>query len=49
MRRAPSLRDPLGAALTHEELEAELRMALAEGLITRDEVEPLREEALRLG
>ncbi len=35
--------------MTHEELEAELRMALAEGLITRDEVEPLREEALRLG
>ena len=33
----------------HEELEAELRMALAEGLITREEVEPLREESLRSG
>jgi serine/threonine-protein kinase len=33
----------------HEDFEAELRMALAEGLITREEVEPLREESLRSG
>jgi predicted Ser/Thr protein kinase len=35
--------------LTHEELEAELRMALAEGVITREEMASLREESLRLG
>jgi serine/threonine-protein kinase len=33
----------------HEEFEAELRMALAEGLITREELAPLREESVRLG
>lgn len=33
----------------HEELEAELRMALAEGLITREEMTSLRDESLRLG
>ncbi|HYH99385.1 protein kinase domain-containing protein, partial [Hyalangium sp.] len=32
-----------------EDLEAELRMALAEGLLTREEAGALREEALRLG
>ena len=33
----------------HEDLEAELRMVLAEGLVTREEVEPLREESVRSG
>jgi tetratricopeptide (TPR) repeat protein/predicted Ser/Thr protein kinase len=34
-----------GAALTHEELEAELQLAVAEGFISQEEVEGLREEA----
>src|SRR5687768_8707887 len=40
----PSERVPM-----HEEHEAELRMALAEGLISREEADALREDARRLG
>src|SRR5688500_15728004 len=38
-----------GAPLMHDNHEAELRMALAEGLISREEAEALREEARESG
>ena len=47
--RIPLAAHPFGAALRHEDLEAELRLAVAEGYTSEEEVGLLREEALQQG